>query len=138
MNLTPEVIDKTLKKKGFNPEIIYNSLFLETNLNEKQARMVTKDATRCVVSISGSIMHITAPMIREIVNSVMVKFGFEKERLQYTRIGFPYYDLNKLFEENNKEEINKKILDQIKNEYNNVKNLMKIVEKKREWKDEKQ
>ena len=41
---------------------------------------------------------ITVPLIREVGNVHLLKLGFEKARLQYTRIGMPFYDLKKLFE----------------------------------------
>jgi len=132
MDLIPkiiDIIDKTLEKKEYDPNKIYSSLIKETNLNEKDAKLVTLDVTRSIIAISGNISYITAPMIREITNTILLKHGFEKERLKNTRIGFPYYDLEKLVESNNTLEANIKILEHIKNEFSNVKKLIKLIEK---------
>ena len=131
MNLVPDVIDKTLKKSKFDPKKVYSSLLRETSLDEEQAKIITEDATRCMIAVSGSIKHITAPMIREVINSVLLKHGFEKQRLQYTRIGIPMFDLENLLTSNLKQddaEIDYKIKELIRYEFNNVKKLIKTIE----------
>ena len=127
--IIPFVIDKTLKKNEFNPNLIYESLLKETNISEENAEKVTKQVTRNIISMSSNIKHITSPMIREIVNVMLLQFGLEKERLQYTRIGFPRYDLKKIIEDNDKPETNTKISTHIRVEYSNVERLIKTIEK---------
>lgn len=130
MNLMPKVIDKTLKKIDFQSNLIYESLLRETSLTEEEASLITGDTTRCIITISGNISHITAPMIREVCNSVMLKHGFEKQRLENTRIGFPYFDLKNLLEnEPEDEDGDEEILEHVLTEYYNVKNLIKILGK---------
>ena len=124
-------MDKTLKNSKYNPNKVYSSLIKETNLNKKDEKIVVLDVTRCIISISGNITHITAPMIREIVNTMLLKHGFEKERLLYTRIGFPYYDLKEIFDEEDKTWTNGKILEHIRFEYKNVKDLIKTINNKK-------
>ena len=90
----PFVIDGTLLKKKFEPNKIKESLIKETGLNGIDASKITEKVVRCIISISSNISHITAPMIREITNSILLQNGFEKERLKNTRIGIPFFDLS--------------------------------------------
>jgi len=88
-----------LTRKGkyrYKPSAIYNSLLKETEISKENASKITEQVTRFL--ISAKLKLITAPLIREIVNVHLLKMGLEKCRLQYTRIGMPYYDLEKLFE----------------------------------------
>ena len=124
--IMPFVIDKTLKRKEFDPNLIYKSLLKETNISEENAEKIVKQVARSIISMSSNIKYITSPMIREIVNATLLQYGLEKERLRYTRIGFPYYDLEKLVKNNDQSETNVKILEHIKNEFFNVKKLIKI------------
>lgn len=80
----------------FVPGFIYRSLLKETELKKVDAKKVTEQVIRFL--ISANLKLITAPLIREVVNVHLLKLGFEKVRLQYTRIGFPFYDLKILFE----------------------------------------
>jgi hypothetical protein len=78
----------------FVPGFIYQSLQKETDLSKIDAKKVTEHVVRFL--ISANLKLITAPLIREVVNVQLLKLGFEKDRLQYTRIGLPFYDLKKL------------------------------------------
>lgn len=116
-----------LTRKGkyrYKPSAIYNSLLKETEISEENALKITEQVTRFL--ISAKLKLITAPLIREIVNVHLLKMGLEKCRLQYTRIGMPYYDLEKLFE---KKEDGRKILTKILRwvviEYRAVKKIIK-------------
>ena len=133
MNLTPKVIDKTLKSKEFDAVRIYESLLIETDLFGIQAKFITQEVTKFIISISGDIKFITAPMIREIINVILLQHGYEKERLQYTRIGLPYYDLENLYENNHKPiwlNIERKVSKHTKKEFYNVKKLIDDLEEK--------
>ena len=128
-DIIPFVIDKTLKKNEFNPDLIYESLLTETNISKENAEKITRQVTRNIISMSSNIKHITSPMIREITNATLLQYGLEEERLRYTRIGFPYYDLEKLIKNNNKSETDIKILKHIKSEFSNVEKIIKIINK---------
>ena len=78
----------------FNIENIVKSLAEETNLDEKTSKEIAIDVARFIVSKNLKI--VTAPLIREIVNVQLLSRGLEKERLMYTRIGFPFADLTKI------------------------------------------
>jgi len=125
MNLIPPVIDKTLKKKEFNGKLIYESLLKETDISKENANKVVTDISRKIIAISSFVPYLTAPMIREFANVTLIQFGLIKERLQYTRIGFPRYDLKIIIDNNNSLESDIKILTHIKNENSNVEKLIK-------------
>ena len=96
----PEVLYKDkqegiVKKSEFNPNRIYERLIKETNLSKKDAKKITLDIFRFIASSNLKIL--TAPLIRELVSYSLSKFGFEIARLQNTRIGFPYKDLEEKF-----------------------------------------
>ena len=131
LDLIPDVMDKTLKKSKFDGNLVYKSLLKETDISEKNAKKVVMEVVRKIIGMSSLIIFMTSPMIREITNVTLLQFGLEKERLQYTRIGFPRYDLKKLFKEDKfwTNMINMKISEHIRIEYNNVENLIKNIEK---------
>ena len=74
----------------------------ETSLSKGDARKITEQAIRFLISVNLKL--ITAPLIREVVNVQLLRNGFEKERLQYTRIGLPFYDLKEIFTNPDKSE----------------------------------
>ncbi len=127
--LTPFVIDKTLEKKEFNSNLIYKSILRETDISKENAKKVVEEDVRKIIAMSSNEKYVTSPMIREITNTTFLQYGLEKERLQYTRIGFPRHDLKKLIENNNIPETNIKILKHIKNEFFNVEKLLTLTEK---------
>ncbi len=135
--ILPYVIDKTLKENEFNPQLIYRSLLKETSISEENASKVTEQVVRTIISISKIVKIITAPTIREITNSVLLQFGLEIERSEYTRIGFPVYDLkilisNKAYYEGG---IDTKIAGHVKREYYNVLDITKRLKKLKEDND---
>lgn len=108
----------------FVPAFIYRSLLKETSLSKVDAKRVTVHVVRFLISIDLKL--ITAPLIREVTNVQMLKLGFEKERLEYTRIGLPYYDLQKLSKDvQDEEQIHKKIIAWITSESEAVGELIR-------------
>ncbi|MCK4381705.1 MAG: hypothetical protein KAW66_00275 [Candidatus Lokiarchaeota archaeon] len=124
----PEVLfkDKTsgkVKKDKFDPDRIYVSLLKETNLSEQDAEKITLDVFRFITSSNLKIL--TAPLIRELVSYTLSRFGFEIARLQNTRIGFPYNDLEaKIAECNDVDELKEFIYTGVIDEFNEVKKLI--------------
>lgn len=124
----PEVLfkDKTsgiVKKDKFDPDRIYVSLLKETNLSEQDAEKITLDVFRFITSSNLKIL--TAPLIRELVSYTLSKFGFEIARLQNTRIGFPYNDLEaKIAECSDVDELKEFIYTGVIDEFNEVKKLI--------------
>jgi anaerobic ribonucleoside-triphosphate reductase len=122
-----QFLPKVHTKNGtyiFHPGFIYQSLLKETTLSKINAKKITEEVLRFLVSANLNL--ITAPLIREIVNVHLLKNGFEKERLQYTRIGLPVYDLNNIFTEKSApKEIVSEIMNWVISEYHDVNKLVK-------------
>ena len=124
----PEVLHKDkkegiVKKSKFDPNRIYERLLLETSLSEKDAEKVTLDVFRFIASSNLKIL--TAPLIRELVSYTLSKFGFEIARLQNTRIGFPYHDLEEKIDEcQDENELKNFIYQGVVTEFNEVKKLI--------------
>jgi len=98
-------------------------LLKETNLSEQDAEKITLDVFRFITSSNLKIL--TAPLIRELVSYTLSKFGFEIARLQNTRIGFPYNDLEaKIAECNDVDELKEFIYTGVIDEFNEVKKLI--------------
>ncbi|MFX1417367.1 MAG: hypothetical protein ACFE9N_00455 [Promethearchaeota archaeon] len=120
-----------LSKNGnsiFHPGFIYRSLLRETTISKLNAQKITEEVLRFL--ISANLKIITAPLIREVVNVHLLKNGFEKERLQYTRIGLPFYDLKELFTNTeNDEGVISKIINWIIEEFYEVNKLIEGDEK---------
>ncbi|MFW9907737.1 MAG: anaerobic ribonucleoside-triphosphate reductase [Candidatus Thorarchaeota archaeon] len=78
----------------FEANKIIDSLVLEAELTRADAHLV---ATRVMDRIAASgIKFLSGPLIREMCNSVLAEFGLERERIRYTRVGVPMYDLDQL------------------------------------------
>ncbi|MHA1929362.1 MAG: anaerobic ribonucleoside-triphosphate reductase, partial [Candidatus Thorarchaeota archaeon] len=79
---------------SFNADSIIESLILEADLTHADAQLV---AIRVMDRIAASgIKFLSGPLIREMCNSVLAEFGLERERIRYTRVGIPMYDLDQL------------------------------------------
>jgi len=124
----PEVLFKDkksgkVKKNKFDPDRIYVSLLKETYLSKEDAEKITIDVFRFITSSNLKIL--TAPLIRELVSYTLSKFGFEIARLQNTRIGFPYKDLEaKIAECNDVDELKEFVYKGVIDEFNEVKKLI--------------
>ena len=96
-SLIPFVITKDhngdIIKKQYRPKRILESLLVETSISLEDAKDITKKTSRYIVS--SGITLTTAPFIREVVNTLLVKNGLVNIRNQYTRLGTPIYELNK-------------------------------------------
>ena len=129
----PEVLYKDkkegiVKKNKFDPNRIYERLLKETSISEKGAEKVTLDVFRFIASSNLKIL--TAPLIRELVSYTLSKFGFEIARLQNTRIGFPYHDLEEKIDEcQDINELKEFIYQGVLTEFNEVKKLIENPDK---------
>lgn len=79
--------------ENFNRGQIIQSLLKETNIPRSVAEKITIEVENEIKD--SRIEFLTAALIRELVNTKLVLYGFEKTRNQYARIGFPIYEINK-------------------------------------------
>jgi len=92
MNLLPKVKKSNGKEEEFNPNRIIDALMIETGLNYDSAKKISEDLSRKL--IVRNPIFLTSPLIREMVNSLLIEYGFEEERKKHTRIGVPLYDFS--------------------------------------------
>ncbi len=123
-DLLPIVFTSQDKSERYDPTKIQKSLMMETKISELKSREIAIILTRKLIASPPS--YLSSPEIREMVCMILIEQGLEKERLQYTRIGFPFADIDNIMKsklgENEKKE---KIFEHIKKEYLGVKNLVK-------------
>ncbi|MHA1820536.1 MAG: DUF7347 domain-containing protein [Promethearchaeota archaeon] len=79
----------------FNSKKIKEYLLRETDLSEKLADDITKLVSKRLESIQ--IEYITAPLLREYINGILLEIGREKIRAKLTRLGVPPFDVKQLY-----------------------------------------
>ncbi|TFG04752.1 anaerobic ribonucleoside-triphosphate reductase, partial [Candidatus Thorarchaeota archaeon] len=90
----PKVRSTKGTMEPFDAQRIIDSLIEEAKLSHGDSQLV---AVKVMDRIAASgIKFLSGPLIREMCNSVLAEMGFELERISYTRVGVPMYDLDKL------------------------------------------
>ncbi|MBM3308977.1 MAG: anaerobic ribonucleoside-triphosphate reductase [Candidatus Altiarchaeales archaeon] len=114
---------KTILEK-FNIQKIVDSLIKETDLDKSYSSLIAREVEKELAKMH--LRHVTAPLIREIVNVKLLEHGLENARARYTRLGMPVYDVKQLIEHSKKlnhglqynpETVHKLMADQISREY---------------------
>jgi len=78
----------------FNREKIANSLIREAGAPKDLAEKIAKEAEDRLIKMK--IKYLTAPLIREFVNAILLEKGLEDYRHALTRLGLPMYDVSQL------------------------------------------
>lgn len=92
----PKVRTTSGTMEPFDAERIIDSLMLEAKLDRATAESV---AITVMDRIAASgIKFLSGPLIREMCDCVLTEMGLEKERMRYTRVGIPMYDLDQLIQ----------------------------------------
>ena len=78
----------------FDRSKIVNSLVTEAHVPLEDAQRVAREAERRLQRFKTK--YLTAPLIREIVNAVLLERGLEEYRHKLTRLGLPVYDVTNL------------------------------------------
>lgn len=108
----------------FDAKKISDSLMKETDLDRTYADLIARQVEKELAKMH--LKHVTAPLIREIVNVKLLEHGLESARARYTRLGMPVYDVKQLIEHSKKlnhdlqynpETVHKLMADQISREY---------------------
>ena len=92
------------KIEGFDQKKIENTLIDETDASEKVAHKIASDVWKELKKLD--VDYLTAPMIREIVNTKLVENGLETLRRKYTRLGIPVYNITNLIENGSRDNAN--------------------------------
>jgi len=77
----------------FDKAKIINSLVKEANVTPRLASEIASTVEEKLYNLR--IEYLTAPLIRELVNTVLLDMGLEKYRHKLSRIGMPIYDVSK-------------------------------------------
>jgi len=122
LHMSVKTSKTTLEK--FDVNKISESLVKETDLDKVYADLIARDVEKELAKMH--LKHVTAPLIREIVNVKLLEHGLESARARYTRLGMPVYDVKQLIDNSRKinsglqynpETLHKLMADQISREY---------------------
>jgi len=83
---------------------IVDALTLETYVDLDTAEAISLDVEKQIMA--SGLTHLTAPLIRELVDAKLLERGLEQARRMHTRLGFPLYDVSQLILHQNKENAN--------------------------------
>jgi len=88
----------------FDKAKIENTLIVETNASKELAKEIANNAWKELKKLD--VEYLTAPMIREIVNTKLVEYGLESLRRKYTRVGIPVYNITSLIQNGSRDNAN--------------------------------
>src|SRR5512136_2015252 len=108
IDVADRVEKKAVKPKGmlvrtshftfeeFDANKIANSLIKEAKVPADQAQKTSKEAEKLL--LKSKIKYLTAPLIRETVNAILIEKGLEEYRHKLTRLGLPVHEVTALIE----------------------------------------
>ena len=107
LNLTRQIEEQSVIESGklfvrtsrqtmeeFNVDKITQSLVKEAGMPVELAQKITSEVESRLYKFQTT--YLTSPLIREIVNSVLIEHGYDEYRHRLTRLGLPVYDVNEL------------------------------------------
>jgi ribonucleoside-triphosphate reductase (formate) len=80
----------------FDPNKIAHSLIREAKMPPEEAQKTAKEAEKLLQK--SRTKYVTAPLIREIVNALLIEKGQEDYRHKLTRLGLPVHEVTALIE----------------------------------------
>lgn len=90
----------------FDRSKITSSLIEEAGLTPELAEKISSEVEERLLKLP--VKYLTAPLIREFVNAVLIESGLEEYRHKLTRLGMPVHDVKKTVEEASKKQFNSK------------------------------
>ncbi len=97
-DLLPKYVENTNGfVNSFDADKIFKSIVSETEMDKKDAKLVTVDILRILASYD--LEKIAAPHIREIGCFVMSGMNLHEYRNKYTRLGMPLMDVKKMLKD---------------------------------------
>ncbi len=127
---TIKVRTNSMEIEAFDRDRIAESLTRETGLSIDLANQISSSVEEELQQLK--LDFVSSPLIRELVDSKLLESGLEEARLNYTRLGMPIYDVDKLINagskenanlQHNPETIHKLIADNVMKEYTLIKVL---------------
>ena len=92
------------KIEPFDLSKIASTLVQETGSSQETAFEIASNVWKELKKLN--VEYLTAPMIREIVNTKLVEHGLEDLRSKYTRLGIPVYNITSLIENGSRDNAN--------------------------------
>jgi anaerobic ribonucleoside-triphosphate reductase len=89
---------------GWERQRIVDALIRETYVDLDTAKDIAQEVEELIAT--SKIKMITAPLVRELVDTKLVERGLEQARRMHTRLGMPLYDVDQLILHPNKENAN--------------------------------
>ncbi|MCP4716499.1 MAG: anaerobic ribonucleoside-triphosphate reductase, partial [Deltaproteobacteria bacterium] len=89
---------------GWDRHKIVEALLRETGLDGQTADVISLEVEEMIRT--AKIKFITAPLVRELVDTKLIEHGLEDARKKHTRLGVPLYDVDQLILHPNKENAN--------------------------------
>jgi ribonucleoside-triphosphate reductase len=80
---------------GWDRQRIVDALIRETYVDFDTAKEIAREVEDLIAT--SKIKMITAPLIRELVDTKLVERGLEQARKMHTRLGMPLYDVDQHF-----------------------------------------
>lgn len=80
----------------FDANKIASSLVREARMPAELAQKVAKEAEKQL--LKSKIKYLSAPLVREVVNAILIEKGLEEYRHKLTRLGVPVHDVTSLIE----------------------------------------
>lgn len=80
----------------FDPNKIVTALMREARMPPEEAQKVAKEAEKQL--LKAKTKYLTAPLVREVVNAILIDKGLEEYRHKLTRLGIPVHDVGTLIE----------------------------------------
>jgi len=107
LNLTRQIEEQSMLESGklyvrssrqameeFNADKILQSLVKEAGMPVEIAQKIASETEARVYKFQTA--YLTAPLIREIVNAILIEHGYEEYRHKLTRLGLPVADVSEL------------------------------------------
>lgn len=107
LNVTRQIEEQSVVESGklyvrtsrqtmeeFNSDKILQSLVKEAGMPVELAQRITSETEARLYKFQT--IYLTAPLIREMVNALLVEHGLEEYRHKLTRLGLPIYDISEL------------------------------------------
>jgi anaerobic ribonucleoside-triphosphate reductase len=86
--------------EAFDANKITNSLIKEAKVPPELAKKAAKEAEKRLRK--SKTKYLTAPLVREVVNAILVEKGFEDYRHKLTRLGMPVHEVTTLIDAKNR------------------------------------
>jgi len=83
-----------LAMEEFDRNKIAEALVKEANVPQDLAQKVARETETRLLEVKAK--YLTAPLIREFVNAILIEKGLEEYRHKLTRLGLPVYDVTQL------------------------------------------